>query len=91
MIDYPLDDADAVEITQSMCSTSIALVPIDLTCVKPPGPFDPGGFAADIMRVDDAADRDCGAVVATFVAAPPSSGSQALAAVLVFDLDREPL
>jgi hypothetical protein len=88
---YPHDDADVIEIKQAMDSTSIALVPDDLTRVKPSGPFDPDGFAADIMRVDDAADRDCGAVVATFVAAPPSSGSQALAAVLVFDLDREPL
>jgi hypothetical protein len=90
---YPHDDADVIEIKQAMDSTSIALVPDDLTRVKPSGPFDPDGFAADIMRVDDAADRDRGVdgAAGPFGPPAPSSASKALAAVLVFDLDRETL
>jgi hypothetical protein len=42
--------------------------------------------AANIMRV---ADADRGGVVAAFAAAPPSSGSRDLAAMVMFDLDVE--
>jgi hypothetical protein len=74
---WPTDDADVIAIKQAT-----ALVPaVDLTRV-----------AANIMRVADRVDADRGVGgVATNVAAPPSSGSQALALMLMFDLDRETL
>jgi hypothetical protein len=79
---YPHDDADVIEIKQAMDSTSIALVPVvDLTRV-----------AANMARargVDQCRGGTDG--VATNVAAPPSSGSQALALMMMFDLDRETL
>lgn len=74
---YPHDDSDVIEIKQAMDNTSIALVPDD---------------AANIMRVADAdPDRGVDAVASNDAPAPPSSASQALALMLMFDLDREPL
>jgi hypothetical protein len=63
-----------IAIKQTMDSTSIALVPI---------------VAANMMRVVDA-DRDRGAGgAATNVAATPSSGSQALALMMMFDVEKK--
>jgi hypothetical protein len=79
---WPHDDPDVIALSKNkeVARVPAALAPIDLTRV-----------AANIMRVADA-DRDRGVDGAALNdAAPASSGSRDLAAMVMFDLDRETL
>jgi hypothetical protein len=85
---WPTDDADVIAVLPKE-GKEVAQVPTHIVALVPV--VDLTRVAANIMRVVDDAGLDRGDVAGPNGPAPPSSGSQALALMPMFDLDREPL